>query len=74
MSNVINMVDYLNKDSWQEIFYRDDGVTELQIFLNKKTCQVEIYQMVDGKSHRSCLSAVDSVALIEALKSSLQKI
>lgn len=73
MSNVYRLSDYMFKDEWEEIFHRDDGYTELHIYLNRRTCEVEIFQIADGEGRRSCLSMVDSVALIETLKSAMKK-
>lgn len=65
-ANVYRLSDY--RDEWKEIFYRDDGYTELHVFVNDKTGELEIFQMADGQGRRSCLSTVDAVALVEACR------
>jgi hypothetical protein len=65
-ADVYRLSDY--RDEWREIFYRDDGYTELHIFVNRRTGELEIFQMADGQGRRSCLSTVDSAALTETLK------
>lgn len=74
MGDVYRLADYRNEDAWEEIFVRDDGYTELHVFINRKTCELEIFQIADGQGRRSCLSTVDSIALIETLKSSMSKV
>lgn len=73
-ANVYRLSDY--RDEWKEIFYcySDDGYTELHIFVNKKTGELEIFQMADGRGLRSCLSFVDSVALVEACRAAHDRV
>lgn len=67
-SNVINISDY--RDVWKEIFVNVDHA-DLHVFMNHRSGEVEIFQMCDGKGIRTCLSTVESIALIEALKAGL---
>lgn len=67
-ADVYRLADYRYRHEWKEIFYHDDGYTELYVFVNEKTGELEIFQVADGKGRRSCLSTVDSVALVEACR------
>lgn len=71
-ASIYRLSDY--RDEWKEIFYRDDGITEIHVYVNAKTGELEIFQMTDGKGQRSCLSTVDAIAFVEACHTAHNKL
>lgn len=67
MGTVINIKDYLDKGSWQEVFEHDDGYTEAHVYVCPRTSEIEITQISDGKSNRTVLTPVDAARLLAAL-------
>ncbi len=72
MGNVLKLSDY-KPSAWEEIFSHDDGHVELHVFTDKRTGELEIFQMADGQGTRTCLSPAIATAMLVALKASLDK-
>ena len=73
MGDVYRLADYSCQNTWKEVFTSDDGYTELHVYLDEKSGELEIFQMVDGKGSRTCLKMTAAVTLVEALKASYAK-
>lgn len=72
-SDVIKLSDWRHSE-WKEIFTREDGYTTLHVYADARTGEMEIFQMSDtGGGGRTCLSKVDALAMIEALKLAFEK-
>ncbi len=75
MCEVHDIRDY--QSVWKEIFVHEDespGLGELHVYVDNKTGELEIFQMsAAGGGARTCLQREQAVALLEALKSSLEK-
>ena len=73
MGQLIRLSDHFA--NWKQVFSHDGENATVQVYVNDATGEVEIVQMNDeGESWRTCLSTVDSVALVESLKKAHAKI
>lgn len=61
--NLIRISDYLD-DGWEEAFSTDGPNSSFQVFVNRKTGEVEFVQMNDdGECIRTTLSAADAIIM-----------
>lgn len=72
MGNLFRLTDY-KPSAWKEIFVRDDGHTEMHVYIDERTGELEIFQMADGEGTRTCLPVDVALALVDGLKESLAK-
>lgn len=69
-------VRYLNDYSfpWREVFSREDFATDLQIYINDRTGDVEVVQVnAEGEALTTCLSADDVQNVLKALMAQSKK-
>lgn len=73
MGDVIYMDTY--RYTWKQVFSADGPASTIEVHVNEHNGEFEIVQHNDeGEAIRTCLSTVESVGLIEALKRAHEKL
>lgn len=72
MGQVINLRDY--REEWKEVFATEGPNSVLQVFVNKRTGEAEVYQMNDdGEAIRTPMDFQDTVLLLSAVSLAVEK-
>ena len=72
MGQVINLRDY--QEEWKEVFATEGPNSVLQVFVNKRTGEAEVYQVNDdGEAIRTPIDFQDTVLLLSAVSLAVEK-